>query len=198
MSRFKIIKTPIPELLILEPQEPISADQPLTAEEIFPTAEELVELGIEEEFNFESENTYARGVLTGLHFQPKFRQAKLVTILEGGVLDVAVDLRDNKTNGAAHAISLWAGDGRVFYIPECFAHGFVTLEKDTKVAIRYSYEHNPKEELGIIWDDQTLAIDWQFDRYDIDQKYLRISDRDKKNQYYRRFNSKLLWSKKKR
>lgn len=102
------------------------------------------------------------GTMRGLHYQmPPFAQAKLVQTLRGRILDVAVDLRrDSPTFGRHVALELAAGDGRQMFVPEGFAHGFITLEPDSMVAYKVTSRYEPKSERGIAWDDPDLAIAW--------------------------------------
>jgi dTDP-4-dehydrorhamnose 3,5-epimerase len=102
------------------------------------------------------------GTMRGLHYQmPPFTQAKLVQALRGRILDVAVDLRrDSPTFGQHVAIELAAGDGRQVFVPEGFAHGFMTLEPDSMVAYKVTNRYEPKSERGIAWDDPDLAVAW--------------------------------------
>jgi len=102
------------------------------------------------------------GTVRGLHYQmPPFAQAKLVQALRGRILDVAVDLRRaSPTFGRHVAIELAAGDGRQVFVPEGFAHGFMTLEPDSMVAYKVTSRYEPKSERGIAWDDPDMGIAW--------------------------------------
>jgi dTDP-4-dehydrorhamnose 3,5-epimerase len=102
------------------------------------------------------------GTVRGLHYQmPPFTQAKLVQVLRGRILDVAVDLRRvSPTFGRHVAIELAAGDGRQVFVPAGFAHGFMTLEPDSMVAYKVTAHYAPPAERGIAWDDSGLAIAW--------------------------------------
>jgi dTDP-4-dehydrorhamnose 3,5-epimerase len=102
------------------------------------------------------------GTVRGLHYQmPPFAQAKLVQALRGRILDVAVDLRrGSQTFGRHIAVELAAGDGRQVFVPEGFAHGFMTLEPDSMVAYKVTCRYEPKSERGIAWNDPDLAIAW--------------------------------------
>jgi dTDP-4-dehydrorhamnose 3,5-epimerase len=98
----------------------------------------------------------------GLHYQmPPFAQAKLVQTLRGRILDVAVDLRRaSPTFGQHVAVELAAGDGQQMFVPEGFAHGFMTLESDSMVTYKVTCGYEPKSERGIAWDDPDLGIAW--------------------------------------
>ncbi|HEY1383534.1 MAG TPA: dTDP-4-dehydrorhamnose 3,5-epimerase, partial [Dongiaceae bacterium] len=102
------------------------------------------------------------GTVRGLHYQmPPFAQAKLVQALRGRILDVAVDLRRNSPSFGRHvAVDLAAGDGKQVFVPEGFAHGFMTLERDSMVAYKVTARYEPASERGVAWDDPDLAITW--------------------------------------
>jgi dTDP-4-dehydrorhamnose 3,5-epimerase len=102
------------------------------------------------------------GTMRGLHYQmPPFAQAKLVQALHGRILDVAVDLRRaSPTFGRHVVVELAAGDGRQTFVPEGFAHGFMTLEPDSMVAYKVTGGYDRKSERGIAWDDPDLGIAW--------------------------------------
>lgn len=158
------------------------------------TKQDFIELGIDEEFVQDNHSKSARGVLRGLHFQREHTQGKLVRVISGAILDVAVDLRpDSPTYGASHSFELSAENKRMFWIPAQFAHGFMTLEKDTEIVYKCTDYYHPESEAGIAWNDPILAIEWQFERYDIDEKYLNISPKDKKFPTFRSWNPKTLW-----
>lgn len=102
------------------------------------------------------------GTVRGLHYQmPPFAQAKLVQVLRGRILDVAVDVRRNSPTFGQHvSVELAAGDGRQVFVPEGYAHGFMTLEPDSMVAYKVTCHYEPKSERGVAWDDPDLAIAW--------------------------------------
>ena len=123
----------------------------------------------------------ARAVLRGLHFQRTEPQAKLVRVVSGALLDVAVDLREGSaTYGKWHAELLSAKNRRQMFIPEGFAHGFLALENDTRLNYKCSRYYAPQDEDGIAWNDPTLAIDWQLERWGIELSELIISEKDRK------------------
>lgn len=121
------------------------------------------ELGIGHEF-LQDNHSLSRpaGVIRGLHFQhPPYAQAKLVRCLKGSIWDVAVDIRrGSPTYGRSVSAKLTAERGEQLFVPEGFAHGFLTLEPDTEVAYKVSAVYAPQADAGIAWDDPDLAIDW--------------------------------------
>ena len=141
------------------------------------------ELGIDNVFVQDNISKSSKAVLRGLHFQrDKYAQAKLVYVLRGAVLDITVDLRkDSETFGKYEAVELNDKNKRMLFIPRGFAHGFLTLEDDTEFVYKCDNFYNPKSEVGIIWNDIDLNIDWNLDKYNIKEKELIISKKDKKN-----------------
>lgn len=120
-------------------------------------------LGIAEEFVQDNQSLSRQaGTVRGLHFQaPPHAQAKLVRVLRGRILDVAVDLRAaSPTYGRHIAVELAAEDARMLYIPVGFAHGFATRAPDTEVAYKASAPYAPQAERGLAWDDPALGIEW--------------------------------------
>ncbi len=114
------------------------------------------------------------GTLRGLHFQdPPFSQAKLVRVTAGAVYDVVVDLRrDSSTYGRHVGVELSASTRRMLYIPQEFAHGFLTLEDATELHYQFDTAYAPGAEGGIVYSDPDLAINWP-------QPVVVISDRDR-------------------
>ena len=104
----------------------------------------------------------AAGTIRGLHYQmPPSAQGKLIQVLSGRILDVAVDLRRGSPNFGRHAaVELSADDGRQVFAPAGFAHGFMTLEADTLVAYKVTAVFDPASERGVAWDDPDLGIAW--------------------------------------
>ena len=126
----------------------------------------LVEHGIDVAFVQDNLSlSVAAGTLRGLHYQtPPAAQDKLVSVLTGSVLDVAVDLRRSSPTFGQHvSVRLTAAEGEQLLVPVGFAHGFVTLEPDTLFTYKVSAYYAPDCDTGIRWDDPTLAIDWGVD-----------------------------------
>ncbi|MBJ9476973.1 dTDP-4-dehydrorhamnose 3,5-epimerase [Acinetobacter baumannii] len=103
-----------------------------------------------------------KGVLRGLHYQnAPYAQGKLVRVVQGRVWDVAIDIRpDSKTYGEWVGVELSAENKTMFWIPEGFAHGFISLEENTQFLYKTTNYYNKESEGAIIWNDPTLAIDW--------------------------------------
>jgi dTDP-4-dehydrorhamnose 3,5-epimerase len=116
------------------------------------------------------------GTVRGLHFQrPPFAQAKLVRVLRGAILDVAVDIRPHAPSYGRHvAAELSAENGAMILVPEGFAHGFCTLQPDTEVLYKVNRDYAPQHEGGILWNDPALGIAWPVDAADA-----ILSDRDR-------------------
>jgi len=118
--------------------------------------------GIQYRFVQENQSFSKKGVVRGLHLQAKpFEQAKLVSVILGKVLDVVVDLRTgSKTFGKVHYCVLDASRHNMLLVPEGFAHGFAALE-DTIFFYQCSTEYHRESEIGLLWNDPQLQIDWQ-------------------------------------
>ena len=127
------------------------------------SAEKLRIFGIKDQFVQDNQSvSVAVGTLRGLHFQtPPHAQAKLVRCAAGRFLDVVVDVRQGSpTYGNSLSIELTAEKGEQVYIPEGFAHGFVTLVPNTEIFYKVSSPYAPKSDGGIHWNDPTLRINW--------------------------------------
>ena len=121
--------------------------------------------------------------IRGLHFQiAPFAQAKLVRVVSGAILDVAVDLRRASPHFGQHAKSVLTGVGfEQLWVPPGFAHGFCTLEADSVVAYKASNLFDPTAERGIRWDDPELGIDWG-----VNASEVTLSPRDRQHPFFRR------------
>ena len=133
-------------------------------------------LGYQVNFVQDNESKSTKGVLRGLHYQlPPYAQAKLVRVIEGSVLDVAVDIRKSSPTFGQHvAVELTAANKHQLFIPHGFAHGFVVLSDSATFAYKVDSYYTPEYDRGIAFDDKDLAIDWQ-----LSLDVLQISDRDK-------------------
>ena len=189
--KFKKIETNIKDLFVIEPQ--IFEDSRGFFMESY-NYNDFKEIGIDNIFVQENHSKSLKGVLRGLHFQKgEYSQAKLIRALKGVVLDIAVDLRkDSETFGKYIAVELNEKNKKMLFIPKGFAHGFLSLENDTETFYKCDNFYNPKSESGIIWNDRDLNIDWNFEKYNIDENELIISEKDKKNisfKEYKKINS---------
>ena len=141
------------------------------------------EIGIENIFVQDNHSKSLKGVLRGLHLQSgESSQAKLISILKGSILDIVVDLRkDSKTFGKYFLIELNEKNKKMLFIPKDFAHGFLTLEDNTEIFYKCDNFYKPTSEVGIIWNDIDLNIEWNLEKYGIVEEELVISEKDKKN-----------------
>lgn len=151
-------------------------------------------MGLETPFVQQSSETLARGVMRGLYFQRKDSYGRLLAVTSGRVLAVVVDLRPEcESFGAANSVELSAENESMLYVPPYFACGYMTLEPKTTLLCNHEAEYDTKEESGIIFDDEIISINWQFERYEIDERRLNISQRDKKFPNFRSYNPNSLW-----
>lgn len=127
---------------------------------------EFAKIGINQSFVQDNYSRSAKGVLRGIHYQvPPFAQGKLVMVMSGAIVDVAVDLRrDSSTYSKWVMVSLSADKPQMLWVPEGFAHGFLTLVDDTKVCYKVTAEYSHAHERGICWNDAMLNINWPMDR----------------------------------
>ncbi|MBK9291057.1 MAG: dTDP-4-dehydrorhamnose 3,5-epimerase [Bacteroidetes bacterium] len=155
----EIIETGIPDLLIVKPV--VFEDHRGYFFESY-NKEKFLQKGIDQNFVQDNESKSAKNVLRGLHFQkPPFAQGKLVRVMKGAVLDVAVDIRKKSpTYGKWASIVLSESNKWMYWIPPGFAHGFVTLEDDTVFFYKCTNVYNKASEGSIRWNDPDLNIDW--------------------------------------
>lgn len=165
-------KTPIEGLIILKPT--IFKDDRGYFYESY-NKNRLQELGIALDFVQDNQSFSQKGVIRGLHYQkPPFTQAKLIRVIKGSILDVAVDIRkDSPTYGQYFAITLSEENHLQFLIHEGFAHGFSVLENDTIVQYKCSRFYHKEAEGTILFDDPSLAIPWNVDDPIVAEKDLK-------------------------
>lgn len=137
--------------------------------EAWKQAEFDAHVGGHVEFVQDNESMSARGVLRGLHYQKgEFSQAKLVRVIKGRVLDVAVDLRkSSKTFGKYVMVELSGENKRQFFIPRGFAHGFLVLSDEAIFTYKVDNVYAPEHEASIHWDDPTIGIKWPIDGVEV-------------------------------
>ena len=170
----ELIKTNIPGVVILQPR--------IFGDERGYFFESFSQRDFEREvrrtvFVQDNESKSCYGVLRGLHFQkPPYAQSKLVRVVKGSVLDVAVDIRKGSaTYGKWYGIELSEENKKQFYIPEGFAHGFLVLSDQAEFCYKCTGFYHPDDEGGIAWNDPTINVAWP----ELDVPY-RMSEKDKK------------------
>ena len=172
----KVINTVIPGLLILEPV--IHGDARGYFFEAFNQKDFDEAVGMHVTFVQDNESKSSYGVLRGLHFQKgDHAQAKLVRVVSGRVLDVAVDMRPGSPTFGRHvSVELTGENHRMFFIPRGFAHGFSVLSEEAVFQYKCDNYYCPESEGGIAWDDPSLGIDWQ-----LPAEAVKLSDKDRRN-----------------
>ena len=181
----KFIPQSIPDILLIEP---------ITHNDergyfIETYKQELLDEALGYKINFTQDNesgSAAKGVLRGLHFQsPPFTQSKLVRVIKGKVLDVAVDIRmDSKTFGRHVSVELCETNKKQLFIPRGFAHGYVVLSESAIILYKVDAYYSAKHNEGIAYNDKDLNIDWHFSKEEItlseaDQNYSNLADNKK-------------------
>ncbi|MBF1386609.1 dTDP-4-dehydrorhamnose 3,5-epimerase [Prevotella aurantiaca] len=166
-------KTEIDGVWIIEPK--VFSDNRGYFYEVWRQSDFDEHIGQHVEFVQDNESKSSYGVLRGLHYQKgDFSQAKLVRVLKGKVLDVAVDLRkDSPTLGKYVMVELSEENKRQFFIPRGFAHGFLVLSEEAIFTYKVDNIYAPQSEASLRWNDETVGIEWP-----IDVKDIVISDKD--------------------
>jgi dTDP-4-dehydrorhamnose 3,5-epimerase len=153
-----ILPTEIPGVLIIEPK--VFGDSRGFFTELYQ-ADRYAEHGIPSRFVQDNLSRSARGVLRGLHIQNPKPQGKLVTVMRGAVLDVAVDVRVGSPTFGRHVkVELNDENRRQFWLPRGFAHGFLVLSESADFFYKCDDYYSPADELVLKWDDPALGIDW--------------------------------------
>jgi dTDP-4-dehydrorhamnose 3,5-epimerase len=171
----KIISTSIPDVLILEPQ--VFQDDRGFFLESYNEKVFAKETGITPHFVQDNHSSSRQNVLRGLHYQIQQPQAKLVRVVVGSILDVAVDIRQSSpTFGQWVSCILSAENKRQFWIPEGFAHGFLVLSEVAEVLYKATDYYAPNYDRTLLWDDPDIGIEWNLQAEPI------LSAKDQKGQ----------------
>lgn len=172
----KIRETDISGLVIIEPD--VFGDSRGYFMESFSCRKFRELTGYDVEFVQDNESKSSYGVVRGLHFQrPPYAQSKLVRVVSGRVLDVAVDLREGSpTYGKHHTVELSGENHLQMFIPKGFAHGFAVLSDEAVFQYKCDEYYAPQSEGAVAWDDPDLAIDWRISRDEV-----RLSEKDRNN-----------------
>jgi dTDP-4-dehydrorhamnose 3,5-epimerase len=153
-----VIATAIPDVLIIEPR--VFGDARGFFMETW-NADAFAAAGLDLTFVQDNHSRSQKGVLRGLHFQNPGPQGKLVRVTQGAVFDVAVDLRASSPSfGQWVGVELSAANKRMLWVPEGFAHGFLTLEDDTDFLYKCTAPYAPQNEHTLAWDDPAVGIAW--------------------------------------
>jgi len=166
------IRTDISDVVIIEPK--VHGDHRGYFVETFRQDKLEDFLGFKLNFCQDNESKSSYGVLRGLHYQmPPFSQTKLVRVIEGIVLDVAVDIREGSPTFGQHvAVELTGENKRQLFVPRGFAHGFVVLSESATFAYKVDNYYSPENDRGIAFDDPAIGIDWKAERerFNLSQK----------------------------
>ena len=181
----KVTETFLKGCFIIEPT--VFGDKRGSFFEVFNKKIFKEKTGLDIDFIQDNQSISQRGVLRGLHLQKgEFAQAKLVRVIKGKVLDVAVDVRkDSPTYGKHFSIELSEENNKQLFVPRGFLHGFATLEDDTIFSYKCDNYYNPDAEDGVIYNDVSLNIDWKLDKDEI-----VLSKKDEKLKAFKEFVSK--------
>ena len=171
-----VIKTAIEGVLVIEPK--VFSDERGYFFESYNEERFLSETGIAVRFVQDNESRSKRGVVRGFHFQrPPHAQAKLVRVVKGKVVDVAVDIRTGSpTYGKYVAVELSEHNHRQLFLPHGMAHGFVVMSDEAIFQYKCDEYYHPESEGAIIWNDPTIAMDWGVAEADI-----ILSEKDRHN-----------------
>jgi dTDP-4-dehydrorhamnose 3,5-epimerase len=169
-----ISETPITNLLLIEPK--VWEDNRGYFYESYNN-DLLAKAGIDVQFVQDNQSFSHRGALRGLHAQKApFAQGKLVRVIQGSVLDVAVDIRTGSaTFGQYYAVELSGNNHRQLWVPPGFLHGFLTLEDNTIFSYKVSAYYDKASEIGVVWNDPQLNINWNGN---MDEADLILSEKD--------------------
>lgn len=169
----KLTQTPLHGCIVIEPT--LLSDNRGTFQEVYQKQQLDKVLGYTVNFVQDNQSFSTKGVLRGLHFQKgEFAQAKLVRVVQGKVLDVAVDIRQNSpTFGQYYAVELSSENNKQLFVPRGFAHGFVVLSDTAILSYKCDNYYNKEAEGGIVFNDPELNIDWG-----LSSVHLKMSEKD--------------------
>ena len=186
----EVIKTAIEGVLIIEPK--IWGDDRGYFFESYSACDFAAKTGLDITFVQDNESKSRYGVLRGLHFQyPPYTQSKLVRVINGRVLDVAVDIRKSSpTYGQYVSCELTAENHRQFFVPKGMAHGFVVLSDEAVFQYKCDEFYHPEAEGAIVWDDKELDIQWPIPAADV-----VLSEKDKHHPLLKDFDSPFTYNK---
>ena len=185
MSKFNKIETGIKDLVVIEPT--VFGDNRGFFMESY-SKRDFYEIGLDMEFVQDNHSKSKKGVLRGLHFQTKHSQGKLVRVIRGSVWDVAVDLREGSTTfGKWYGVLLTEENKKIFYVPEGFAHGFITLENETEFQYKCTDFYYPEYDAGVKWDDPDIGIEWPFEEFEMKKDDILLSEKDNKQPGFKEY-----------
>lgn len=184
----EVVKTEIPGVLIIEPK--VFGDDRGYFMESFNAREFAEKTCIDINFVQDNESKSRFGVLRGLHFQlPPYTQSKLVRVVKGRVLDVAVDIRNGSpTFGKYVTCEMTEENKRQFFVPKGFAHGFCVLSEEAVFQYKCDDFYHPEAEGAIAWDDPDIAIKWP-----VEAEKVILSEKDKHHPYFKDFKSPFIF-----
>ena len=168
------IKQDIPDVILIKPE--IHGDDRGYFVETFRQDEIELATGYKVEFKQDNESKSSKGVLRGMHFQlPPFAQSKLVRVIKGEILDVAIDIRKGSPTFGQHVVTKLNEDNKhQLFIPRGFAHGFIVLSDNAIFSYKVDNYYSPKDERGIAFNDSALNIDWILSKDEI-----KLSEKDR-------------------
>jgi len=136
---------------------------------------DFAEYGLPTNFVQDNEVKSPRGVLRGLHYQLKNPQGKLIRVVLGSILDVAVDIRIGSPSfGKSEMVDLSAENRKMLYVPEGFAHGYLVTSEESLVIYKCTNVYDPDDEYGIKWNDETIGLQWNYDSPIISERDLNL------------------------
>jgi dTDP-4-dehydrorhamnose 3,5-epimerase len=161
MDSLKTIETTLPGVVVFEPR--VFRDQRGFFLESY-NERVFAEFGVQEKFRQDNHSYSTRNVVRGLHYQIKHAQGKLVRVVTGEILDVAVDVRRNSPNfGKWEAVTLSGENNRMIWIPPGFAHGFRVISESAHVLYKATDYYAPEYERTLAWNDPDVKIDWKLE-----------------------------------